>query len=85
MADLCTQLFTVTLNTVGCFTTSICQPPTDGQHSICMPAMCPAPPIQYDCVRADGAHYLWEPSPADGCGGLPQAGEACKTNAGNVP
>lgn len=61
MADLCTPILVLTMNAVGCFAAPTCQPAIDGQHSICTsPSICKPPPAQFNCVRADGAHYIWE-------------------------
>ncbi len=75
MADLCTPLLTFTTLAL-CMSAPTCQPPADGQHSICEThqTSCLQSPPQYDCVRADQSHYVWSP-PTDCCG-LPQAGGA---------
>ena len=87
MADLSLPLLTFTTLTL-CMSSPICQPPADGQHSICEQhqTSCQQSAVQYDCVRADGAHYIWEPpSGQHRCDGSPQAGEACKMPAEDLP
>ena len=66
MADLCTPLLTLLLPAIICTAPPLCQPPTDGIHSICQPGICRPPPPQYDCVRADQTHYIWEPPDTEG-------------------
>lgn len=61
MADLCLPLLTFTALALY-QSPPICQLPTDGQHSICQTLSCPPVSQQFDCVRADGAHYIWQPA-----------------------
>lgn len=60
--DICTPLVAFT-TLAFCQSQPVCSPPTDGQHSICEQhsIVCPAQPPQFDCVRADQSHYVWEP------------------------
>lgn len=67
MADLCTPILASHL--VLCFASPICQPSVDNLHTICehtRQVACPPEPQQFNCVRADGAHYIWQPPDTEG-------------------
>jgi len=59
--DICTLIIATVMTTQACFSKPTCEPPADGRQ-LCLPALpapCPKPLDQYQCIRPDGSKYVW--------------------------